>query len=289
MSVGSVVSTMAAPRPVVAIEPSRGLFHLNLIDVWRHRELLYFLVWRDLKVRYKQTAIGILWVILQPLLTMAIFTIIFGYFARFPSDGVPYPLFAYVGLLPWMYFASAIVRSGLSVVGEADVIRKVYFPRLIIPMSAVVAPLVDLSIGFLIVVVMIYWYGLTLTWRFLTLPFFVLLASTAGLSVGLWLSALNVRYRDVGHTIPFLTQCWMYASPVVYPIALVDTLMPARWRFLYDLNPMVGVIAGFRWALLMKERPDFGPILASTAIVLALLGSGLVFFKRMERTFVDII
>jgi lipopolysaccharide transport system permease protein len=285
MSVGTAIPASVAPRPMVAIEPRRSLFHLNLEAVWRHRELLYFLVWRDLKVRYKQTVIGILWVVLQPLLTMAIFTVIFGYFARFPSDGVPYPLFAYVGLLPWIYFSSAIVRSGLSVVGEADVIRKVYFPRLIIPLSAVVAPLVDLAIGLLIVVVMVYWYGLMPTWRFLTLPFFALLALTAGLSVGLWLSALNVRYRDVSHTIPFLTQCWMYASPVVYPISLV----PVAFRHLYSLNPMVGVIAGFRWALLMKDRPDIVPILASTAIVALLLVGGLVFFNHMERTFVDVI
>jgi lipopolysaccharide transport system permease protein len=285
MSVGMAVPASMAERPMIAIKPRRGLFHLSLGDVWRHRELLYFLVWRDLKVRYKQTVIGILWVILQPLLTIAIFTVIFGYFARFPSDGVPYPLFAFVGLLPWTYFSSAIVRSGLSVVAEADVIRKVYFPRLILPLSAVVAPLVDLAIGLSIVGVMIYWYGLTLTWRVLTLPFFALLALTAGLSVGLWLSALHVRYRDVGHTIPFLTQSWMYASPVVYPIILV----PQNFRTLYDLNPMVGVIAGFRWALLMKERPDVGPILVSTAIVGALLVSGLVLFKQMERTFVDVI
>lgn len=285
MSVTTAALASPMAPPAVAIEPTKGLFHLKLRDVWHHRELLYFLVWRDVKVRYKQTAIGIMWVILQPLLTMAIFTVIFGHFVRIPSDDVPYPLFAYVGLLPWTYFSSAISRSGASLVAEADVIRKVYFPRLIIPISALLGTLVDLAIGLLILMPMIFWYGLAPTWAVLTLPFFTLLAMLAALAIGLWLSALNVRYRDVGHAIPFLTQCWMYASPVVYPISLV----PAKLRFLYDLNPMAGVLAGFRWALLTTGRPEIGPIMASAAIVIVLLGGGLVFFKYMERSFVDVI
>jgi len=285
MSVGTAVSAPAIPRPEVAIEPTKGLFHFNLGDVWHHRELLYFLVWRDVKVRYKQTAIGVMWVILQPLLTMAIFTVIFGRFVRIPSDGVPYPLFAYVGLLPWTYFSSAIGRSGASLVAEADVIRKVYFPRLIIPLSAAVGTLVDLAIGLVILVPMIFWYGLAPTRAVLTLPFFTLLTMAAALAIGLWLSALNVRYRDVGHAIPFLTQCWMYASPVVYPVSLV----PPNLRFLYDLNPMAGVLVGFRWGLLGTGRPAIGPILISTAIVAVLFVGGLVFFKYMERSFVDVI
>jgi lipopolysaccharide transport system permease protein len=269
----------------VTIEPTRGLFHLRLRDIWLHRELLYFLVWRDVKVRYKQTAIGVVWVILQPLLTMLIFTVVFGRFARIPSEGVPYPLFAIVGLLPWLYFSSAVMRSAISVVAEADVIRKVYFPRLIIPASALLAALVDLAIGLLIVFVMLSTFGFRPTWSVLTLPVFTLLAVANALGIGLWLSALNVRYRDVGHTIPFLMQCWMYASPVVYPVSIV----PVKWRYLYDLNPMVGVLAGFRWALLATDQLEIRAILTSTAIMCTLLVSGLVVFKYMERTFVDVI
>src|SRR5262245_58799875 len=235
----------------VTIQASKGLFHLDLKDVWRYRELLYFLIWRDVKVRYKQTAIGVGWAILQPLMTMVIFTIIFGSFAKIPSDGLPYSIFAYTALLPWNYFAQAISRSGVSLVGSASLITKVYFPRLIVPISAAVAPLVDFAVAFAILLAMMAWFGIAPTWGMLALPLFLLLALATGLAVGLWLSALNVRYRDVGYTIPFLIQFWMYASPVAYPVSLV----PEKWRLLYSLNPMAGVIESFRWALLGKESP----------------------------------
>ncbi len=272
-------------KPHIVIEPSRGWAALKLRELWGYRELLYFLIWRDVKVRYKQTALGAAWAILQPLLTMVIFTVIFGNFASMPSDGLPYPIFAFTALLPWTYFAQAIGRSGVSLVGSANLISKVYFPRLIMPISAAVAPIVDFAIAFVLLLGMMVWFGVTPTWGVLALPFFMLLALLTALGVGLWLSALNVKYRDVGHIIPFLIQFWMYASPIVYPVSLV----PERWRLLYSLNPMAGVIEGFRWALLGKASPDLGVVAISTAVVLGLLLSGLVYFKRMERTFADIV
>jgi lipopolysaccharide transport system permease protein len=290
MSVSLAAAVPGVPPPAVAIEPTKHLFHFKLADVWHHRELLYFLVWRDVKVRYKQTAIGVVWVVLQPLLTMAIFAAVLGRLVKIPSDNVPYPLFVFVGLLPWLYFSSAISRCGASLVAEADVIRKVYFPRLIIPLSAVLGTLVDLAIGLVILIPLIYWYGLAPTRAIVTLPFFTLLALVAALAVGLWLAALNVRYRDVGHAIPFLTQCWMYASPVVYPVSLLRQAgLSGKLMLLYGLNPVVGVLSGYRWALLAADRPEIGPLAGSVAIVLLLLTGGLVFFKYMERSFVDVI
>jgi lipopolysaccharide transport system permease protein len=247
--------------------------------------LLYFLVWRDLKVRYRQTVIGIGWVVLQPLMTMAIFTAVFGTFAKIPSDGLPYPIFAYSALLPWNLFASSLTRGGESVVGNAQLISKIYFPRLLLPLSGLLSPLLDFAISFVILVIMMIWFGTLPTWGVLALPFFLLLALLTALAVGLWLSALNVRYRDVGHTIPFLIQLWMFASPIAYPVSLV----PEKWRMLYSLNPMVGVIEGFRWALLGKESPDFGVITISSVMVLALLLPGIVYFKYTERTFADVV
>jgi lipopolysaccharide transport system permease protein len=269
----------------IIIQPSGGLFHLDLKAIWHYRELLYFLIWRDVKVRYKQTAIGAGWAIFQPLMTMMIFTVIFGNFAKIPSDGLPYPIFAYTALLPWNNFAQAIGRSGVSLVGSANLISKVYFPRLIIPLSAAVAPLVDFAMAFVILLAMMAWFGIAPTWGVLALPLFLLLALSTALAVGLWLSALDVRYRDVGYTIPFMVQIWMYASPVAYPVSLV----PERWRMLYSLNPMVGVIEGFRWALLGKGNPDFGVMTASAVVVMALLLGGIVYFRRMERTFADVV
>jgi len=274
-----------AAAATVVIKPSRGLFNLDLAAVWEFREILYFLVWRDVKVRYKQTIIGVAWAILQPLMTMMIFTVIFGNFAKMPSDGLPYSIFAYAALLPWNYFSQAISRSGLSLVGEANLLMKVYFPRLIIPLASVVAPLIDFFVSFLVLLVMIAWFGIAPGWNVLCLPVFLLLALMTALAVGLWLSPLNVRYRDIGHTIPFLIQFWLYASPVAYPVSLV----PEKWRLLYSLNPMAGVIEGFRWALLGKQSPAFGVIAVSAAMVVALLLGGIVFFKRMERTFADLV
>ena len=223
---------------VITIKPSHGWGLPSLRELTECWELLYFLVWRDVKVRYKQTFIGVAWAILQPLMTMMIFTVIFGNFAKLPSDGLPYPIFAFTALLPWNYFSQAISRSGFSLVGDSSLIRKVYFPRLIIPLAAVAAPLVDFFVSFLVLLIMMAWFGIAPSWGLLFLPLFLLLALMTALAVGLWLSALNVRYRDVGHTIPFLLQFWMYASPVAYSISLI----PEKWRLLYSLNPMAGVI-----------------------------------------------
>jgi lipopolysaccharide transport system permease protein len=269
---------------MVEVAPKDGLLHLDLQEIWNYRELLYFLVWREVKVRYKQAALGVAWAVLQPLMTMLIFTVVFGNFAKIPSDGLPYPVFAYAALLPWSYFAEAISRSGMSVVSDTNLVRKVYFPRLIMPLASVMTPVVDFCLSFLLLLCMMAWYHVIPTWGVILLPFFLLLALLTALSVGLWLSALNVRYRDVRFTIPFLVQFWMYASPVAYPVSLV----PEQWRLLFNLNPMVGVIEGFRWALLGKASPDFQVIAISTIGVLVLLIGGLLFFKRMERTFADV-
>jgi lipopolysaccharide transport system permease protein len=272
-------------KPSVVIKPKKGLFHLDLKDVWQYRELLYFLIWRDVMVRYKQTAIGVGWTILQPLITMLIFTVIFSKLAKIPSDGMPYPVFAFTALLPWSYFSQALARSANSLVNSSNLVTKIYFPRLLIPISSVLAPIIDLFFSFLILLVLMAWFNVAPTRGLLALPLFLGLAVLTSLAVGLWSSALNVRYRDVGHTIPFLTQVWMYASPVAYPVSMV----PEKWRLLYSLNPMVGVIEGFRWALLGKESPDFGVMAVSSTAVMILLLGGIVYFKRMERTFADII
>jgi len=283
----NVVSSAQVPplaKPMVEVAPKDGLFHLDLQEIWHYRELLYFLVWREVKVRYKQAALGVAWAVVQPLTTMLIFTAVFGNFAKIPSDGLPYPVFAYAALLPWSYFAEAISRSGVSVVSDTNLIRKVYFPRLILPLASVMTPVVDFCVSFLILLCLMAWYHVIPTWGVILLPFFLLLALLTALSVGLWLSALNVRYRDVRFIIPFLVQIWMYASPVVYPVSLV----PERWRIVFNLNPMVGVIEGFRWALLGKASPDFQAITVSVIGVLVLLIGGLLFFKRMESTFADV-
>jgi lipopolysaccharide transport system permease protein len=272
-----------ATIPQIVILPQRGLLQLDLASLWQYRELLYFLVWRDVKVRYKQTVIGVAWAILQPLMTMIIFTIVFGKFAKIPSDGFPYPVFAYTALLPWTYFSQALMRSGTCLVGNSQLITKVYFPRLLIPLSAAATPVVDFCVSFTILLAMMAYYGITPTWYVLFLPFFMLLALLTALSVGLWLSPLNIKYRDVGYILPFLTQFWMYASPVVYPVSLV----PEQWRLAYSLNPMVGVIEGFRWALLGKENPDIAVIGVSASVVLIIFVGGLIYFKRMENTFAD--
>lgn len=270
---------------VVIIEPRHRLFDIDLKGLWQYRELLYFLIWRDVKVLYKQTAIGAGWAVLQPLATMAVFTIIFGALAKIPSDGLPYPIFAYTALLPWTYFSQAVTRSGTSVVGDANLISKVYFPRLLVPLSAALAPLVDFAIAFVLLLGMMAWYGIVPTAATLALPVVFVLAIVTAMAVGLWLSALNVLYRDVRHAIPFLLLLWMYASPIAYPVSLV----PERWRALYGLNPMVGVIEGFRWALLGGAGHDLSTIMTSAIAVVILFVGGVVFFRRIERTFADIV
>ncbi|MCL4489685.1 MAG: ABC transporter permease [Chloroflexi bacterium] len=270
---------------VIRIRPSHGWVSVNLGDLWEYRELLYFLVWRDVKVRYKQTVLGAGWAILQPLLTMIVFSAVFGSFAKVPSDGVPYPIFAYVALLPWNYFSGAFSRVGTSLVGSSNLISKVYFPRLVIPIAATFAGLVDFAIAFVILLGMMVYYGIRPTLMVWTLPLFLLLAFASALGVGLWLAALNVRYRDVGYLIPFLVQIWMYASPVAYPSSIV----PERLRLFYGLNPMAGVIEGFRAALLGTGVLDGGLVAASSAIVVLLVLSGALYFRRTEKTFADVI
>lgn len=265
------------------IQPRKGLFQLDLGSVWHYREMLYFLVWRDVIVRYKQTVIGAAWVIVQPTITMIIFTLIFGKMAKIPSDGIPYPVFAFTALLPWSYFSQALARSSSSIVNSSNLVTKIYFPRLLIPLSASVAPVFDLMFSLIVLLVLMAWFNIVPTWGLLALPLFLGLAIMTALSVGLWASALNVRYRDVGSIIPFLIQVWMYASPVAYPVSLV----PEKWRLFYSLNPMVAVIEGFRWAFLGKGSPDLIMIAVSSSSVMVLLFGGIIYFKRMERTFVD--
>ena len=279
------LAVRTARTPTVQIRPSRGLFHLDLRSVWLYRELLVFLVWRDTKVRYKQAVIGAGWAVFQPLISMLLFTAIFSYLAKLPSDGVPYPLFAYAGLLPWNFIAQATSRSGTSLVGESHLISKVYFPRLIIPLAAASAPAVDLVCALVMMIPLMLWFGITPGWQILLFPIFVVIALLAALAVSLWFSALHVKFRDVGHIIPFFVQFWMFASPVVYPVSLI----PEQWRALYSLNPVVGVVEGFRWTLLGQHAPSLGTILPSICIVLVLFVSGVVYFKRMERTFADVI
>ena len=253
--------------------------------VWEYRELLYFLAWRDIKVRYKQTVLGGAWAIIQPLTTMVIFTIIFGQLAKIPSDGIPYPIFSFCALLPWNYFAGAFSRSSGSLASSAHLISKVYFPRLVIPISSLLSGLLDFAIAFIVLIGLMFWYNIMPTIAILWLPAFLLLAVATALGVGLWLGALNVQYHDVGYLVPFLSQLWMFATPVVYP----SSLIPERWRVLYGLNPMAGVVEGFRWALLGQGNVS-GPMLAvSVLVTLVLLVSGAYYFRRMEKTFADVV
>ena len=271
--------------PWRVIQSSTGWVSLNLRELWRYRELLYFLVWRDVKVRYKQTVLGAAWAILQPFFTMVVFSIFFGRLAKIPSDGLPYPIFAYCALLPWQLFAHALTESGNSLVGNQNLITKVYFPRLVIPLAAVLSGVVDFAVAFVVLLGMMVYYGTVPTSAAVTLPVFLFLVLATALGVGLWLSALNVQYRDVRYTIPFLTQTWLFVTPVAYPAKLV----PEAWRAVYGLNPMAGVVEGFRWALLGTASPP-GPLLAvSVAAVLTLVVSGLYYFRRMEKTFADVV
>jgi lipopolysaccharide transport system permease protein len=258
---------------------------LNLRDVWAYRELLYFLVWRDVKVRYKQTALGAAWAILQPVMTMVVFSIFFGRFAKMPSDGLPYPVFAFAALLPWQLFAYALSEAANSLVGSQNLITKVYFPRLIVPLASVLAGLVDFAIAFVVLLGLMWHDRILPTSAVVFLPLFIALALATALAVGLWLSSLNVKYRDVRYTIPFLTQFWLFATPVAYPTSIV----PEQWRPLLGLNPMAGVVEGFRWALLGKAEGP-GPVLAVSVTVVALmLIGGLAYFRQTERTFADLV
>lgn len=275
----------SAGHPVTTIVPSRGVFSIDLRELWDYRELLFLLAWRDATVRYKQSVVGIGWAVIQPTLMMLIFTAVFGRFAGLPSDGVPYSVFTLCALLPWNYFARSLGDSSNSLVGASHLITRIYFPRLILPLSKVFSGLIDFAIAFALLIGVMAWHRIVPSRGIILLPVFMIMAIAAALAVGLWLTALNVKYRDVGFVVPFLLQIWMYASPVAYSTSII----PEKWKSVYALNPMVGVVEGFRWALLGKSAPNVVPTLVSLAIVAVLLVSGLYYFRTMERTFADII
>jgi lipopolysaccharide transport system permease protein len=271
--------------PTTVVQPRKRLWDLELRQLWDYHELLFFLVWRDVKVRYKQTALGVAWAILQPLMATLIFSIFFGRLAKMPSDGIPYPVFAYVAFVPWQYFANALTESSNSLVASQNLIKKVYFPRLIIPLGSVIAGLVDFCFAFIVLIGMMFHYGIKPSGSIFLFPVFLLLAVMTALAAGLWLSALNVQFRDVKHTIPFLTQFWFFATPIVYPSSIV----PAKWRMWYGLNPMAGVVEGFRYSVLGKAGRPGPMILVSAAAVLVMLIGGIFYFRKMESTFADIV
>ena len=270
---------------ITRIEPVRGWMSLGLAELWQYRELLYFLVWRDVKVRYKQTALGASWAIIQPFFTMVVFSLFFGELAKIPSDGVPYPVFSFAALVPWTFFANGLLLSGRSLVGSQNLIQKVYFPRLAIPIAAVLSGIVDFVLAFAVLLGLMLFYGMTPTLNLIFVPALLLLALVSALGVGLWLSALNVRYRDVGYIMPFLVQVWLFATPIAYPSSLLEE----PWRTVYGLNPMAGVVEGFRWALLGTETAPGAMIGVSAVVALVILLAGGLHFRRMEAVFADIV
>jgi lipopolysaccharide transport system permease protein len=271
--------------PVLRIEPSAGWGTLNLRELWTFRELFYFLTWRDIKLRYKQTELGIAWAILQPLLTMVIFSLFFGRLAKIPSDGIPYPVFAFTALVPWIFFANGLTQASNSLVGNSNLITKVYFPRIMIPISSVLSGTFDFALAFAVLLGMLAYYRMPVTSAICFLPLFLLLALVTALGAGLWFSALNVRYRDVRFVMPFLVQIWMFATPIAYP----SSLIPGNWRILYGLNPMVGVIEGFRCMLSGIQTQPSLMIAVSSVVALAILAGGVFYFKRVEKTFADVV
>jgi lipopolysaccharide transport system permease protein len=281
----TIAASGAADLPILRITPSHGWVPLKLDELWEYRELLYFLTWRDIKVRYKQTVLGAAWAIIQPFFTMVVFSLFFGRLAKMPSDGIPYPIFSYAALVPWMFFAHGLGHASHSLVASANLVKKVYFPRLALPMAAVLSGLVDFVLAFLVLLGMMVYYGTVPTLNVLWLPLFVLLALITALGVSLWFSALNVAFRDVRYAIPFLIQFWLFTTPIAYP----SSLLSEPWQTLYGLNPMAGVIEGFRWALLGTNTAPGTIIIASSLAALSLLISGLYYFRRMEKTFADIV
>jgi lipopolysaccharide transport system permease protein len=268
------------------IEPSKGWVSLQLGKLWHYRELLFFLTWRDVKVRYKQTVLGAAWAILQPLLTMVVFSLFFGRLAGVPSDGVPYPIFSYAALVPWTFFANTLSQASNSLVMSSNMIKKVYFPRLVVPIASTMSGVVDFCLAFVVLLGMMFFFGIVPTLNVIWLPLFLLLALVTSLGVGLWLSAMNVQFRDVRYTLPFLTQFWLFATPIAYPSSLIDNPI---LRAIYGINPMVGVVEGFRWALLGVDTvPTFTVGVSAVAAVL-LLVSGAFYFRRMEKTFADVV
>jgi lipopolysaccharide transport system permease protein len=283
-------SVIAVPRPdrgspLLRIKPSKGWTSLGLRELWEYRELLYFFTWRDIKVRYKQTVLGAAWAIIQPFFTMVVFSLFFGRLAQIPSDDVPYPIFSYTALVPWMLFANGLIQASDSMVSNANLLRKVYFPRLAVPIAVILSGVVDFALAFLVLIGMMLYYGMVPTINIVWLPLFLLLALATSLGAGFWLSAMNVQFRDVRYAVPFLVQLWLFATPIVYP----STLLPEPWRTLYGLNPMAGVVEGFRWALLGTATSPQPIITVSALIALTLTLSGALYFRRQEKTFADVV
>jgi lipopolysaccharide transport system permease protein len=278
-------SATAAPRIYTRIERTSGWAAIQLAELWDCRELIYFFTWRDIKVRYKQTVLGALWAIIQPLFTMLIFSLFFGRLAKVPSDGIPYPLFSYSALVPWTFFATELTLASNSLVQSSNMLKKIYFPRMAVPLATVISGCVDFFIAFVVLIGMMVFYGEAPTWKIVWLPCFLLLAMVTCLGVSLWLSAMNVHFRDVRYAIPFLTQFWMFATPIAYP----SSLLPQRWRTLYGINPMAGVVEGFRWTLLDVHTTPGRMISVSSVVALGILVSGAFYFRRLERTFADVV
>lgn len=275
----------ACDLPVVRTDAAQNSLGLNVRELWSYRELIYFFVWRDIKVRYKQSVIGVGWAVIQPVMIMVVFSLLFGRLARLPSDEIPHPIFYFSALVPWLYFANSLAQVTSSIVGQQTLVKKVYFPRLVLPIVAVVSGLVDLALASVVLAGLALFYGMVPSWTLLVLPAYVLLAMMTALALGLWLAPLNAIYRDVRHAIPFVIQIWMFASPVVYS----STLVPEPWRWLYRLNPLAGTIEGFRWIVTGRGIPFDGPMLASAIIVLLVGITGLVYFRRTESTIVDVV
>ncbi len=280
-STGATYSDLARTR----VEPSKGWVRIRFRELWDYRELLFFFVWRDIKVRYKQTVLGVSWAIIQPFFTMVIFSLFFGRLAKVPSDDLPYPIFSYAALVPWTFFANALTQASNSLVTSANMIKKIYFPRLTLPLATVLAGVVDFVLAFVVLLGMMIYYGRSPTINVIWLPFFLLLALITSLGVGFWLSAMNVQFRDVRYTVPFLTQAWLFATPIAYPSSLLNE----PWRTIYGVNPMVGVVEGFRWALLGTDTAPGPIVVVSSLVALALLASGAMYFRRMEKTFADVV
>lgn len=276
------VNTAAAP--ITVIRPPKGWIPINLRELWAYRELLYFFTWRDLKVRYRQTLLGFAWAIIQPLFMMVVFSLFFGTLAKVPSEGIPYPLFSYTALLPWTLFSSGLSKASNSLVAEANLLQKIYFPRLLVPLASIISPLADFAIAFLILIGIMFYFGYSPGIRILALPLFIALELMFALGAGLWLSALSVKYRDIVYIVPFLIQLGLFVSPIIYP----SKLLPERFQAIYGLNPMAGVIEGFRWSLLVTERPS-NLFFVSVAMTIAILISGAFYFRRREKTFADVV
>jgi lipopolysaccharide transport system permease protein len=285
VSVETTIDGGAGALTRVRVTPTRGWVSLRLRDLWTYRELIYFLTWRDIKVRYKQTLLGAAWAVLQPLLTMLVFSLFFGRLAGIPSDGVPYPIFTFAALVPWTFFANGLTQASSSLVSNANLITKIYFPRLAAPLATILAGVIDVVLAFGVLLVMMAYYGIAPTANVVWLPAFLLLAVITSLGVGLWLSAMNVLFRDVRYTLPFLTQFWMFATPIAYP----SSMLSEPWRTIYGINPMVGVVEGFRWTLLGTDAAPGGVAVVSAVVAVGLLVSGAYYFRRMERTFADLV